>query len=102
MGRNTKGGATPALSLTAHPNPTSGPVTIFGSFPALENQAPVVEIYDVAGKRVTRWDGVANSSSFSFQWDGRDERGARVASGLYFARLRIAGEVVTRKFVVVR
>jgi hypothetical protein len=35
-------------------------------------------------------------------WDGRDDRGARVASGTYFARLRDGGLSATRKLIVVR
>jgi hypothetical protein len=33
-------------------------------------------------------------------WDGRDDRGSRVAGGTYFARLQAGGEVQTRKVVL--
>ncbi len=35
-------------------------------------------------------------------WDGRDDRGATVASGLYFARLVADDEVRHGKIVVLR
>jgi len=98
----TSDGATPSLALAVRPNPTSGVVTLFGTFPPSECEAPVVEIYNVAGKRIVRVEGIPSSSSFSYEWDGRDQSGTRVASGLYFVRLRIAGKEVARKFVILR
>jgi len=37
-----------------------------------------------------------------FVWDGRDDRGARVAAGLYFARFAIAGAVLERRVLIVK
>jgi hypothetical protein len=34
-------------------------------------------------------------------WDGRDDRGRRVAAGMYFLRVTTGGEEHTVKFVVV-
>ena len=34
-------------------------------------------------------------------WDGRDERGVRVAAGIYFLKLGAAGSEVTAKIAVV-
>jgi len=35
-------------------------------------------------------------------WDGTDERGQRVASGAYFARLSAAGQNQTMKLMLVK
>ena len=35
-------------------------------------------------------------------WDGRDERGARVPSGVYFVRMEHAGRSYEKKLIVVR
>jgi hypothetical protein len=35
-------------------------------------------------------------------WDGRDDRGARLAPGAYFARLSTEQGTLARRFVVVR
>jgi hypothetical protein len=35
-------------------------------------------------------------------WDGRDEQGARAASGIYFARVVQGGEAVSRAVVLLR
>jgi len=92
----------PSLCLVVRPNPAGGPVTFLGALPASESGMPVVEIYDVAGKRVMHTEGPARGLQFSFVWDGRDERGERVAAGVYFARLRFGRQVAVQKFVILR
>ena len=36
------------------------------------------------------------------QWDGRDEAGHAVASGVYFCRLEVAGQTAVEKMVLLR
>jgi hypothetical protein len=60
-------------------------------------------IYDVAGRLVRRFAGVrAVAGTFRIEWDGTDERGARVGGGVYFARLAAAGRTFSRKMIVIR
>ena len=60
-------------------------------------------IYDVAGWRVvTLVDAQVESGRRAAAWDGRDETGAPVAAGVYFARLEAGGEVASRKLVLKR
>ena len=57
------------------------------------NQAAAVHmaIYNVQGQRVrTLVDAPLHAGVHQMRWDGRDERGHSVATGPYFARLRIA------------
>jgi hypothetical protein len=35
-------------------------------------------------------------------WNGRDDRGESVASGVYYLRLASAGETMTRKIVLLK
>lgn len=95
-------GGVPALKLVARPNPAGGPVRLFGSFPSLPGTQSTLEIFDVAGRRLQRFESRADSGELSFVWDHRDDRGRRVASGLYFARLRVGSESVVEKFVILR
>jgi hypothetical protein len=37
-----------------------------------------------------------------FRWDGRDAAGRETASGVYFARLQVAGETHLHKMTLVR
>src|SRR5262245_1940379 len=62
-----------------------------------------VDVYDIGGRRVRAltFDRGA-STSRSLRWDGRDEDGAAVQSGLYFLRARGAESGPQLKLVVVR
>jgi flagellar hook assembly protein FlgD len=42
------------------------------------------------------------AGAYSVSWDGRDQFGVKVASGVYFANLETSKEAVTGKFMVVR
>ena len=61
-----------------------------------------LSIYDVRGRQVRRLlDQPAGASlAGEARWDLRDERGARVASGVYFARLDAGPAHATRRIVV--
>ena len=62
-----------------------------------------LRIYDVTGRLVkTLVDGIEKASRKSVLWDGRDARGARAASGVYFYRLEAPGYVMTRKMVLLK
>ena len=47
-------------------------------------------------------EGRLPAGAHSFAWDGRDERGARVASGVYLASLTVDGERRTVPLVLLR
>jgi len=60
-------------------------------------------IYDVSGKLVRSLvRGEVERGRHPVVWDGKDDRGARVSSGVYFTRLVLGGDVRTAKLVVVR
>jgi hypothetical protein len=77
------------LSVVAAPNPFQGLTTIRCSMPAAGRAS--LAIHDVAGHRVrTLLDGAVGVGERSFVWDGRDDAGRTVASGVYFYRLQAA------------
>ncbi len=96
-------GAVPsALWLsTGAPNPFEGTTTLSFGIPA--SGAARVTLYDVRGKLVrTLVAGARAAGPQEVTWDGNDERGQRLPSGVYFARLEAHGAVVTRKVVLIR
>ena len=59
-------------------------------------------IYDVAGRRVRRlYEGTGGDEPHTILWDGHGEGGLQVASGVYFARLRVGSDPVKLQRVVV-
>ncbi|MFQ5599308.1 MAG: FlgD immunoglobulin-like domain containing protein, partial [Candidatus Krumholzibacteriia bacterium] len=62
-----------------------------------------LRIYDVAGRRVrTLVDGQMPPGFHASAWDGLDEAGRRVSSGVYFYRLEAGDVTATRKLVVMK
>jgi hypothetical protein len=57
----------------------------------------------VAGRRVrVLVDERRAAGSWSVQWNGDDDRGQRVASGVYFYRMRAGEFVDTKKMVLLK
>jgi hypothetical protein len=60
-------------------------------------------IYNVLGQRVrTLVDGFQKSGSYSVWWDGRDEMGVEVTSGMYLCRLVVSDFQQVRKMLLLR
>ncbi|HER44056.1 MAG TPA: T9SS type A sorting domain-containing protein [Candidatus Eisenbacteria bacterium] len=96
---------TPQMQLTLqqnHPNPFNPSTSIVFYLPAA---APVtLEIYDAAGRRVSRlFDGsIQERGTHTVEWRGTDDAGRTVSSGVYFYRLRAGKETISRKMVLLR
>ncbi len=60
-------------------------------------------VYDVAGRKVhTLLDRVVGAGEQEVRWDGTDDRGRRVASGVYFIRVETAEEAGILRVVLIR
>ncbi|MFN8548052.1 MAG: FlgD immunoglobulin-like domain containing protein [Candidatus Eisenbacteria bacterium] len=70
------------------PNPSPGAVR-FGLLLARPDQEVELRVYNLEGRLVRRLGSdPAGASSTALTWDGRDEGGRPVGSGLYFYRVR--------------
>ena len=75
-----------ALSLTATPNPSTGQVMIRYTLP--KPTTVTIEVFDAAGALVRRLaEGQRPAGAFSTPWDGRDDAGHDLPTGVYFVRL---------------
>ncbi|GAB4326033.1 MAG: hypothetical protein Kow0074_20150 [Candidatus Zixiibacteriota bacterium] len=62
-----------------------------------------LEVFDILGRRVvTLVNDVQMPGLHTISWDGVDQNGNAVTSGLYFYRITAVGESYTRKMVVLR
>ncbi|MFH0778472.1 MAG: FlgD immunoglobulin-like domain containing protein, partial [Candidatus Eisenbacteria bacterium] len=102
---HSPGGSSPLPSgLVARrcvPNPFS--VTTSAVFTVGAPERPVrvsVRVFDVTSRLVkTLFRGELPSGHYSVEWDGRNEKGRRVPSGVYFVRLEAEGTLRTVKVV---
>lgn len=93
-------GVRPSVWLKGYPNPFNPEVTIEFSLASATHAN--LAIYDVAGRLVrTLWNGPVSGETKT-SWDGRDDAGRRVGTGLYFARLATAESRETVKLVMVK
>ncbi|MDH3197391.1 MAG: T9SS type A sorting domain-containing protein, partial [Candidatus Krumholzibacteria bacterium] len=88
--------ATPApLALRAYPNPFGTAATIAFDLP--EAMEAEVTVFDAAGRAVRRLEHRGYEFGTNrLEWDGRDDAGRRVASGVYFVRVRAEVGSVSR------
>jgi len=93
----------PMLSQN-RPNPFNPMTSIAYGVPASSGRTHVrLTIYDVSGREVRRLvDGSQAPGSYNALWDGRDDRGQRVHSGVFFYRLQVGRDSLTRKMTVLK
>jgi hypothetical protein len=85
-----------------HPNPCTGTTTFQLEVPGGVGPARLV-VYNVRGQEVTRLvDGTMERGRPVVAWDGCDEQGRSVSSGVYLVRFEIGDEIRTQKVLVVR
>lgn len=94
-----------AFSLSQNrPNPFNPSTTISYSIP--DNSPEIIvkmSVYNIRGQLVrTLVDDSQGPGSFTVNWDGTDNTGRKISSGVYFYRL-VAGDFIsTRKMVVLK
>jgi parallel beta-helix repeat protein len=92
--------------LQNYPNPFNPETWI--PFKLAENAYVEIRIYDITGKLVRRLDlGYREAGSYTNRnraayWDGRNELGERVASGVYVYRLQVGGKEFIRRMVILK
>lgn len=84
-----------------YPNPfNSGTVMRF----ALPSKSEVeLVVYNLAGQQVaTLATGMREAGNYAIIWDGRDEKGRELSSGVYLYRLQVGEHRAVRKLLLLR
>lgn len=92
----------PALVLHPNsPNPFNPTTTITFE---LRRETPVrLQIFDASGRPVrTLLDDAPGPGTHEVVWDGRDDSGRSVVSGVYFFRAKAGGESQSRRMILVK
>ena len=91
-GVDIQGASGPGRITSIAPNPFN-PKTEISFAMNVDAQAELV-IFDIQGRAViTLVDESLTVGSYQFAWNGFDTAGRRMSSGIYFARLKIAGQI---------
>jgi len=86
-----------------YPNPFNSSTVIRFALP--EPQSVELAVYNLTGQRVaTLTEGVREAGTYAVGWDGRDDDGRALASGVYLYRLQTGSgqEVEMRKLLLLR
>jgi hypothetical protein len=82
------------------PNPASAQVNL--RLHASRSLNLDLAVHDMRGRVVRRWQGALDAGERNFVWDGRDVRGHRLPTGLYFIRLHTGERTMTRPVLLTR
>jgi flagellar hook assembly protein FlgD len=84
------------------PNPFNPSTTIYFDIPDGGGDV-TLQIYDVSGRLVrTLIDGYKPSGAGAVSWNGRNDQGQPMASGIYFYRMTAPGFSEMKKMVLLR
>ena len=84
-----------------YPNPFIPETTIRFDLPSAGSAA--LSLFNLAGQRLaTLVSGDREAGSYTLLWDGTDDAGRDLASGMYFYRLAAGDRVETRKLMLLR
>jgi hypothetical protein len=89
-----------------YPNPSNAETTIFYDLPV--HATVMLKIFDINGRQITILESAQKPASmYSMNWDGTDEFGNNVASGVYFYQLETIAQngekrSLTKKMTLLR
>jgi hypothetical protein len=88
-----------AYLIGNYPNPFAGQTTIAYNLKSAQNVQ--ISIYNLKGQKVrTLVNEVKSAQLQNVTFDGKDDNGTQLSSGLYFYRLTAGNQVQTRKLVI--
>ena len=84
-----------------YPNPFSKQTTIRFNLPHAGETS--LRVYNTSGQVIrTVRDGVLSSGLHTYTWDGLNDAGENVTSGVYFFRLKTGDKTETKKMVLIQ
>jgi hypothetical protein len=93
----------PAVKINAYPNPVHSQNTMKIDMFSRFAGNYTVDIYNLKGQKVRQFHG--NLTDWSFKrltWDGKNENGHAVATGVYFLKMHVAGKTQTKKILILK
>ncbi|NNF08075.1 MAG: choice-of-anchor D domain-containing protein [Candidatus Eisenbacteria bacterium] len=96
------GALKPALAVSQNrPNPFASATRL--SFETSVSGWAEVSVFDLNGREVARpFAQSVNEGTHEVTWNGKDQRGHELSSGVYLYRVSAAGKTITKKMLLVR
>ncbi|HUU28682.1 MAG TPA: choice-of-anchor D domain-containing protein [archaeon] len=86
-----------------YPNPFNPTTTISYSIPENSEMPVTLNVYNIRGQLVrTLVNEVKSAGFYQVQWNGEDNRGRKITSGIYIYRIQAGDFVQTRKMVLLK
>ncbi|OHB72267.1 MAG: hypothetical protein A2W23_01925 [Planctomycetes bacterium RBG_16_43_13] len=86
-----------------YPNPFNATTQIKYALAARDKQNTRLIIYDLLGRHIrTLVDKEQAGGAYQVSWDGKDDYGQDVASGVYFYQLRFKDQILHKKMLLLR
>jgi hypothetical protein len=90
-----------SLTIRAYPNPFNPETNI--EYHLKSNALVAIDIYDIQGKQVRSLGGdYRQAGTYTIKWDGLNENGTQVPSGVYFIRITAGNEILNHRIVMMK
>ena len=91
----------PENSVSSYPNPFAASTTI--NYSLVKAGRIELKIFNLKGQLVKKLvEGNCKASAYTANWDGKDEQGRTVASGVYFCILTTNGKSTSQKMLLLK
>ncbi|MBN2542981.1 T9SS type A sorting domain-containing protein [bacterium] len=89
------------LSLETYPNPFNSRLNI--TVTSTPNANTMIEILNIRGEEVQSFAEIANKTGkYNFSWNGIDNKGYPIVSGIYFVRIKSCDRIMIRKILCLK
>lgn len=102
--REEKAGVPSSFTLSQNsPNPFNAATQIVFDLPGGETRPGRLELFNILGQKIkTLIDEPLPGNRYRVEWDGTDEAGRRVASGIYFYRITSDQRQITKRMALLK
>lgn len=89
------------FTISNYPNPFNPKTTISYNLPS-EGKIELA-IYNLKGQKVKELvNGVQSSGEYTIDWNGKDDAGKPVSSGIYYYRISVCGKKLNKKMIMLK
>ncbi len=89
--------------LSTYPNPFNPTVKISLDLPKSTNEKITIELYNIRGQKVkTLFKNNSSQEKISAVWDGKDNNGNSMPTGVYFVKANIGQNQISKKILMIK